>query len=232
MPGKIIFSTTQDGAASLTEAVRIDEGQNVILENGAVIVKSHAAGVTVGEGTNSWQGAAFDSYATAYNSKRGARIISRGDTGTTDRGTFVLAIQKHDAGSTLEAIQIDANGNVKVTGGSVGSVSDSRVKENITTLNSVLGKVKQLNPVKFDWADPIRNTDPDRTSNSDFGFIAQEMENVYPDVVYTGPETNDGMPDNLKTISYSSIVAILTKAVQEQQEQIDELKVQVAALQN
>ena len=232
MPGKIVFSTTQDGAASLTEAVRIDEGQNVILENGAVIVKSHAAGATIGEGTNSWQGAAFDSYATAYNSKRGARIISRGDTGTTNRGTFVLKLEKHDAGSGLEAIQIDANGNVKVTGGSVGSVSDSRVKENIVTLDSALDKVKQLNPVKFDWADPIRNTDSDRTSNSDFGFIAQEMESVYPDVVYTGPKTDDEMPDNLKTISYSSIIAILTKAVQEQQEQIDELKVQVAALQN
>jgi len=232
MPGKIVFSTTQDGAVSLTEAMRIDEGQNVVLENGAIIVKSAAAGVTIGEGTNSWQGAAFDSYSAAYNSKRGARIVSRGDTGTTNRGTFVLRLEQHDAGSGLEAIQVDANGNVKVTGGSVGSVSDSRVKENISTLGTVLDKVKLLNPVEFDWADPIQNTDPDRTSNHDFGFIAQEVELIYPDAIYTGPETNDDMPDNLKTMSYTSLIPILTKAIQEQQEQIDELKAQVAALQN
>ncbi len=232
MPGKIVFSTTQDGAASLTEAMRIDEGQNVVLENGAIIVKSAAAGVTIGEGTNSWQGAAFDSYSAAYNSKRGARIVSRGDTGTTNRGTFVLRLEQHDAGSGLEAIQVDANGNVKVTGGSVGTVSDSRVKENISILGTVLDKVKLLNPVEFDWADPIRNTDPDRVSNHDFGFIAQEVELIYPDAIYTGPETNDDMPDNLKTMSYASLIPILTKAIQEQQEQIEELKAQVAALQN
>ena len=221
MPGRLIFSTTQDGADGLTEALRINQGQGVVLKNGSICVQSYNSGVQIGEGTNAWGGICLDYLPTAYNSKDGGRLVIRGDDSNNDRGTFVISQGKNNNTSVIETVQIDENGNFKTIGGSVGAISDSRVKENVSTLESVIGKVKQLNPVQFDWAAPIQNTDPARTSNHDFGFIAQEIEQIYPDIIYTGEVTNDDMPDNIKTMTYTSLIPVLTKAIQEQQVKIE-----------
>ena len=119
-----------------------------------------------------------------------------------------------------------------MTGGLVASISDSRIKENVSTLGSVLSKVMQLNPVEFDWGNPIKNHNPDRTSNHDFGFLAQEIEQIYPDIINTGGLTNDDMPDNIKSMTYTSMIAILTKGIQEQQTMIEALTSRVAALES
>lgn len=215
MPGKITFYTTPDGSTTPTEAMRIGQGQHVVIPNGALMIQGGANGTELGEGTNDFGGLFFDYIPTAYNQRDGGRIIIRGDTSDAHRGTFTITQGKADNTDNIESLQIDSSGNVKVTGGSVGTVSDQRIKENVTSLSSMIAKINQLNPVQFDWKDPIRNTDPDRTSNTDFGFIAQEVEAIFPDVIYTGPVTTDAMPDNLKHLSYSSLIPILTKAIQE-----------------
>ena len=57
----------------------------------------------------------------------------------------------------------------------------------------------------------------------EIGFIAQEVEEVIPDLV---TETNDG----IKTVSYSRVSAILVETIKEQQAQIDALKDMVNTL--
>ncbi len=54
------------------------------------------------------------------------------------------------------------------------------------------------------------------TGQHDFGFLAQEVKNVLPEIVY-GEEGQ-------MSISYGQITAVLTKAVQEQQKEIEELQ--------
>jgi hypothetical protein len=61
-----------------------------------------------------------------------------------------------------------------------------------------------------------RSNEPDFQS---FGFIAQDMANVLPEIVY---KPND--PDSYWAIDYSKITPVLVKAVQEQQQQIEQLK--------
>ena len=232
MPGKLSFYTTPDGSATPTEALRINQGQHVVLPNGSLLVQSSANGTELGAGTNAWAGIAIDYFATAYDGKDGGRLIIRGDSSNSDKGTFVISQALNNNSSTLESVQIDEDGNVKVTGGSVASISDSRIKENVSTLGSVISKVMQLNPVEFDWGDPIKNKDPARTSNHDFGFVAQEMELIYPDMINTGGVSNDDMPDNIKSMTYTSMIPILTKAIQEQQALIVALTARVAALES
>jgi len=62
--------------------------------------------------------------------------------------------------------------------------------------------------VSYDW---IEN------GNSEVGVIAQEVEEVIPDVV----STND---QGIKSVKYGNLVGVLIEAIKEQQAQIDELK--------
>ena len=65
--------------------------------------------------------------------------------------------------------------------------------------------------VSFDWID---------SGNSEIGVIAQEVEEVLPELV----NTND---EGIKSVKYGNIVAVLIEAIKEQQEQINELKAQL-----
>ena len=55
------------------------------------------------------------------------------------------------------------------------------------------------------------------------GFIAQELEKEYPELVVTGEE-------GIKSVAYDKMTAVLVEAVKEQQKQIDELRKQNVAL--
>ena len=115
-------------------------------------------------------------------------------------------------------------GYIAVSGAAVAytSTSDYRLKKNIQPMIGALEKVAQLNPVTYNW----------KADGSDGqGFIAHELQAVVPDCV-TGEKDAvdaDGNPV-YQGIDTSFLVATLTKAIQEQQEQINQLKAEVAAL--
>jgi hypothetical protein len=102
--------------------------------------------------------------------------------------------------------QINANGASQVA---FGSYSDIRLKENIAELEPQLDKILALKPCEFDYKDG---------SGHQIGFIAQEMQEVYPDVVN---ESLDGM---LTLSGWNKTEARLVKAIQELKAEIDELK--------
>ena len=91
------------------------------------------------------------------------------------------------------------------------SLSDEREKKNIETLDSALDKTLSLRGVSFTYTD---------TDIDSIGVIAQEIEEVIPEVVSTGS-------DGLKSVSYGNIVGLLIEAIKDQQNQIDELKDQI-----
>jgi hypothetical protein len=92
--------------------------------------------------------------------------------------------------------QINANGASQAA---FGSFSDARLKENIVTLDSQLPKILALRPVEFDYKDG---------SGHQTGFVAQEMQEVYPDAV--------GEADGYLTITgFGKTEARIIKALQE-----------------
>ena len=232
MPGNIIFSTTQDGSVSLTEALRIDQSQGVVVKNGSLTVMGFSSGVEISgldSGANSYNGMSF-SYGAFAPGRAG--IVIRGQNSNTV-GTLQVRIEQDDTGSPNDVLIIGISGNATFSG-TVTENSDARIKTNIRDLpNNTLSKVLQLRPVQFNRIN--QPNDNEDTSKEYMGFIAQEVETIFPDAVHT--RTND--PDNvfgdiqdLKSIANKELIAVLTKAIQEQQEQIEELKTQVAALQN
>jgi hypothetical protein len=101
--------------------------------------------------------------------------------------------------------------------GTYQTVSDARLKKNITTVtDTYLDKVKDLRIVNYNW------NDQEDGSDLELGMIAQEVEELIPSIVYEGREQEDG---NLyKGIQVSSLPYILIKAIQELKAEIDELK--------
>ena len=90
--------------------------------------------------------------------------------------------------------------------------SDKRLKDNIKPIEDPIGKIKQIGGYSFDWNDK-QNT----YEGTDFGVIAQEIEQVLPSLVQT-------REDGYKGVKYDKIVSLLIEVVKDQQKQIDELK--------
>ncbi len=102
--------------------------------------------------------------------------------------------------------------------------SDARLKKNISPLTSSLEKLLALNPVSFQW-----KSGEDTRSN--LGFLAQELETVIPEAVYKPTDQSETSKD-MYGVNYSTIIPVLVKAIQEQQQQIEDLKSRVKALEN
>lgn len=105
----------------------------------------------------------------------------------------------------------NGNGATLSPAGAWTSGSDSTKKYNIDEIKYGLSEVLKLRPVNFSWKG---------TNQQDFGFLAQEVKLVLPEIVF-GEEGQ-------MTISYGQITSVLTKAVQEQQDEIETLRARIS----
>ena len=107
-------------------------------------------------------------------------------------------------------------GGVNVTGTLTATTnvtvsSDIRLKSNIETIDSALDKVKAMRGVYFDRHD-------DKATRA-VGVIAQEMQEIMPEVVVT-----DDTEDKYLSVAYGNLVGVLIEAVKELSEEVDKLK--------
>ncbi len=109
--------------------------------------------------------------------------------------------------------------------------SDKTKKENIKDLSFGLDAVMKLSPISYTWKD--KNLQVGTGTN--YGFIAQDLEKILPDVVvhtYTSPEEIEnakkekGIELDPETygVKYSELIPVMVKAMQEQQEMIEDMK--------
>ena len=104
------------------------------------------------------------------------------------------------------------SGNFSVSGaitagGNITAFSDARLKENVETIEGALDKVSQMRGVMYD-KDGERGT----------GVIAQEMQQVMPEVVM-----DSGRGDYL-SVAYGNIVGVLIESIKELKAEIEALK--------
>ncbi|NNF33603.1 MAG: hypothetical protein HKN68_05820 [Saprospiraceae bacterium] len=98
---------------------------------------------------------------------------------------------------------------IRATDGSYMALSDRRLKENISKIDPVLSKIDNLNPVTYRFKDQPKA----QKSN---GFIAQEVEELFPEIV---SETDD-----FKALNYDAFGVIAIQAIKEQQVMIEEIQ--------
>lgn len=94
--------------------------------------------------------------------------------------------------------------------------SDSRYKKDITQLEGSLNKIKQIKGYTYHWR-AGEFPQSDFNENEQVGFIAQELERIFPQVVFTDE-------NGFKTVDYAKITPVLVEAIKEQQKIIEELK--------
>jgi hypothetical protein len=112
-----------------------------------------------------------------------------------------------------------ANLNITSDGTLTTATSDIRLKENIEPLNNSLEKLLQLTGVTFNWIGQ---------EGKRIGFIAQDVEKVIPELVFT----NENTEDKIKGIHMDNITSVLVESIKEQQQQIESLKTEIQDLKN
>jgi hypothetical protein len=118
-------------------------------------------------------------------------------------------------------------GSIRTSSGTISLVngSDYRMKTNIQSLTEGLSIISKLKPCTFEYI---------ATEGSKFeGFIAHELQEIIPNAVFGEKDAinEDGTPD-YQGIDTVKIIPYLVKAIQEQNQLIQELSAKVSALEN
>ena len=178
--------------------------------------------ITYTNGTTSWD---FSEHVNAASGKEfkigGTSVLSSTTLGTAvvtsslttvgalDSGSISSGFGNIDIGtSTIESGNITVDGTVQAT--NVIAISDGNLKQNIRPLENPLEKIQKLKGVSYDWKDP--NND-----DHEIGLIAQEVEEVMPEVVRNLHGTN------LKGVEYQKLTALLIEAVKELSGKLNDL---------
>ena len=124
-----------------------------------------------------------------------------------------------------EDMRLENDGDLHVEGDVVAAsttVSDERLKENITVVEDAVAKIQQLRGVEFDYK-------PDGKRSA--GAIAQDVEKVLPQAVTDRElplKSDDGIA--YKTLQYDQLSALFIEAIKEQASQIEALKAEIEEL--
>lgn len=174
---------------------------------------ANQAGLEMIDGTNSWR-------ITTNAVSAGLRLEESADNfgSSTIRYNFTSTAYYPNADGT-QALGGTSNrwSTVFAANGTINT-SDRRMKKNIQPVRYGLETVMQLNPVSFKWIN--EQTD----SKTHLGLIAQEVQALIPEVVLQSNDANETLG-----LSYTELVPVLIKALQEQQAIINSLTKDKAA---
>lgn len=204
-----------------------------IIPNGTVATGSQTAAVRL-DGNNSFTGGGDPYFRMNIIPTTEATILCANDA----VATFVPVVVGVNAGSirVLPTGPTLINGTSSVGGynlqvfgtgvwaqGSYVNGSDARIKDNVAPLESCLDVVKAMRPVTYQYKESYSD---DQSVQP--GFVAQDLQEAMAGKNYLEGVVKDDQR-NLN-VAYQNLIPILTKAMQEQQEQIEQLKAEVAAL--
>jgi hypothetical protein len=147
----------------------------------------------------------------------GFRFDANGEAFASIDGTAgTNAWHVYDMNSNNYRFYVSGAGQIYATSTSITAISDVTLKENIKPLETGLNEVIKLKPRRFDW----KNGDGKNIA----GFVAQEVEEILPDLVseskYTDKETK-------KSLKMGDMIPTLVKAIQELKAEIELLKTQI-----
>jgi hypothetical protein len=165
-------------------------------------------GIVAGSGTDA---------INIKHTQNGNNTLNIWQTGTTTHSA--LAFYKGDS----QNIQ----GTISVTTSAVtyNSTSDYRLKENVVPIQNGLNRLMQLKPSKFNWIE---------TGEEAEGFIAHELQEIFPDAVTGEKDAVYSSTGNIKpqSVDYGRITPLLVKALQELKAELNTANQKIAALES
>ncbi len=224
-----------NGTSALSSSLVYDNGTSVGIGTTNPVAKLHIA-------YNPFSGAVTDLNGSTRllvqgqdNDNAFITILSDDDAASSDAGVIfgdesdatrggVIYNNVNDylafyADDWTQRMKIASNGDITGTFGNYHVASDKRVKKNIQTAGNALDKILRLRGVRFHW----KNSPSAAMAHAHYGLIAQEVEEVVPEVVNTNEE-------GLKAIEWWQLNGIYVEAIKEQQSQIEKLKARIDEL--
>ena len=252
MPGRLVFSTTADGAASPTERLRITSAGLVgigtsspakkldVYEGSAGNVEQYLRNTTINllskiDGTTSAQFGTETSHPLLLltgNSER-ARLDTSGEWLVYSSGNDTLVAGNAAGSGTAQSLFTGVHTRTSTTGGgtvayriynngTTFSVSDARQKKNVETARD--GYLEDLQQLRVVKYNWIDQAD---TESKELGLLAQEVAQVFPGLVQSADPSD---PESTLGIKSSVFSFMLIKALQEAGEKIEALETRLAAL--
>lgn len=163
----------------------------------------HNAIIAEGPDINVGAGTAGAKSFTLSNNIRSVHLEHSADGATTRFVDYAAGVVRWTT---------DVAGNFTAAG-NVTAYSDERLKHDVQVIHGALDKVKALRGVTFKW---------NRDNSMGIGFIAQELEQVCPELVHNCAD--------IKSVAYGNVTALLVEAVKELSVQIAVLKGELAAV--
>ena len=144
-----------------------------------------------------------------------------------DGNTFFRVERDAFQGSNSAYVKI--GGKLEVTGDIISLASDRRLKENIIPIDGALNKIDKINGVYFNYTDNAKEANPHFANGRQVGLIAQEIQEVLPEVVNFAPfdfgVTNESTSgENYLTLNYDKVVPLLLQAIKELKCELDDVK--------
>jgi len=139
----------------------------------------------------------------------------------SDAASSTSAFSVINNASTTE-FQVFDGGNAQLAG-TLTQNSDQRLKTNITSLDasSSLAAIDALNPVTFNWIDPTEGTAPQ------IGFIAQQVQQLFPSLISTTSPTAL-TPGGTLGLNYIGLISPIVSAIQALSSEVNSLSATVA----
>ena len=208
----LVFATSSTSWASgaPTERMRITPSGNVGIGTTNPSSKLHVL-------DSNTSGSSFYTQATSA-SFAGFALELAVNRGTTNNSYYFIRASQT---GVAYRFNVADSGNVTNTNGSYGAISDAKLKENIVDASPKLNKLNQLK---------VRNYNFIGDDLKQIGFVAQEIEKVFPSIVETATdrdkEGND-LGTTTKSIKITVLIPMLVKAIQEQTQIINDIKAEL-----
>jgi len=155
-------------------------------------------------------------------SGNGNKLVSGGGVWVVNAAT-ADGFSYYNSSAAAYRFYVSSAGTISATNTTISAISDQRLKENIQDLDVGLDKIMALKPRKFDWKEG-----KGKDIKGDRGWIAQEFEQVFPDMI---DEWKDPAPEGeepYKSVR-ADLIPVLVKAIQELKAEVDSLKAQLEA---
>ena len=202
-----VIRTTSIISGSTLEAT----GDLTLDASGDIILDADGTDIILKDG-----GTSFGSFKRASSD-----FIIKAETADKD-----ILFKGTDDSSTITALQLDMSegGNAQFLGNISGSQieasgdviafgsSDRRLKDNITPISEPLNKLSKVGGYTFIW-----NDKQDAYKGKDVGVIAQEIEEILPEVVTT-------RGTGYKAVKYEKIVPLLIESIKELQKKVEDIE--------
>ena len=157
--------------------------------------------------------------------------LNQNTTGTASNITAYTINQSVGSSNSPTFAGLTINGAITATGDITGGTSDARLKTNILPITDALSKVNRISGVTYNMSDLASSLGIGDTEDK-VGVIAQELEQVLPQVVKPAPfdtdkDGNSISGENYKTVQYEKIVPLLIEAIKELTAKVNMLEEQI-----